>query len=503
MRHIVIATLLATLIAPHGEAGQRLLRFRLRPLPVCPSVVVPGVDAHSFSPAIPNHNPVNLDAGPLPTSWSVERGKQRNIKWVAEIGDMPFGSPVVAHGVVYVAANEWRDPNSKQRKAAMLAFRETDGKLLWQNLHGYPAERIDYFRAMPSRPTVDGSRMYYLTPSCELICAVRETGNIVWRFDAVKELRVFPGVAATMYQLPSGAPLVVGNLVYIIVGNGSDEENKLVSAGAPSFVALDKRTGKVRWTSNLPGNRIVEGQWSSPAFAHVNGVPQIIMPGGDAVIYGFEPVTGKLLWKCDCGPLAKATDKHMIDKYFLAAPVVVGNRLYIGLGVPPEHVQSPRWSWFLCLDVTRCGDVSIRSSDPTAPANRDSALVWAVGGPIQPAPAKGRRVVLNNIISAAAVHDGLVYVCEEYGYLHCLDAATGKRYWEHDFKDSVLGSPYWADGKVYVASDDGNVVIFAHGRTKKVIAQNDMDNTIVSTPTATNGVLYVMARSKLYAIATR
>ena len=80
------------------------------------------------------------------------------------------------------------------------------------------------------------------------------------------------------------------------------------------------------------------------------------------------------------------------------------------------------------------------------------------------------------------------------------DAKTGQRYWMHDLKGAVWGSPYWADGKVYVATEDGDVFVFAHGKTKKLLTKVEMELPIRSTLVAANGVLYVMTESRLYAL---
>ena len=85
--------------------------------------------------------------------------------------------------------------------------------------------------------------------------------------------------------------------------------------------------------------------------------------------------------------------------------------------------------------------------------------------------------------------------------MHCLDAATGQSLWMYDFKTSVWGSPYYVDGKVYVGTEDGEIVIFHAGRQLKVIDRIDMGEALHSTPVVANGVLYVLTRSKLYAIA--
>jgi len=446
----------------------------------------------------PSRNMVNPFEKNLPAAWSVEEGKRKNIKWVAELGGRTvFGSPMVADGKIFVSCSNGK-PNDA--RAVLKAFREKDGKLLWQIEHVYPNDpvfNLAQSEGLVSTPAFDTKRLYYVTPACEVICADIEVGKVLWRYDLMKELKVVP-----LYCNIS-SPLVYGDHVFVTTGNGRDEEGKLPAPKAPSFVALNKKTGKLVWQSNLPGDRIIEGQWSSPTLGVVKDVPQIIFAGGDGVIYSFEPATGKLIWKCDCLPARQKPNQRDIDSYFVATPVTVGDRLYIGLGVHPDNSRATRSSYFLCLDITKKGDVSLKSYDKNAFENRNSALVWSFGGLVDPAPPKGRKTNLGPIFSTAAVHDGLVYIPEEAGYLHCLDAATGRRYWVHDLKTGVWGSAYWVDGRVFLGTQDGEVLVFAHGRTESLLTTIDMEEVIQTTPVAANGVLYVTTRTKLYAIGKR
>lgn len=447
----------------------------------------------------PGRNMVNTVARDIPSDWSVEEGNRRSIKWVADLGSHTYGSPTVAGGKVYVATNnaQPRDPQVTGRQAILMAFRDTDGAFLWQIAHDLPF--VGHLRReCPSAPTVDGGKLYYFTPGCEVVCADAEKGEVLWRYSTIEELEVQPG-RWHCFAPPLASPLVIGDLVFSVTGNGPDGKGKLV-AKAPSFVALNKRTGKLVWQSNLPGVNIIEGQWSSgPAFADHGGPRQIIFTGGDGVIYSFAPKTGKLLWKCDCLPKRKKNGRNT-DNYFAGTPVVVGDRLYVGMGVEP-YLTVP-WSYFLCLDITRQGDVSLRSYDAKAAANKGSALIWAFGGPVPPQSKDARRIFFGSTMSTAAVHDGLVYIPEKNGYMYCLDRKTGKHYWTYDFFAGIIGSPLWVDGKVYVANDDSAVVIFAHGRQKKVLAKRHMNAyEIHSTPVAVNRTLYIAAASKLYAIA--
>ncbi len=445
----------------------------------------------------PQRNMVNTVDKDIPIQWSVEEGKKDKIKWVATLGTQCYGGPVVADGKVFVGTNNKtpRDPKNDGVRAVVMCFSETDGKFLWQTLHDYPDNPLfneGKDSGLCSTPVVEDAFHYYVTPGCVVVCAKNADGKIIWSLDMMKELKVVP------FHLSNCSPLLVGDHLMLVTGNGTDEEGKVHESKAPSFLAVHKKTGKVVWQSDLPGDKIIEGQWSNPVVAVVKGKQQVIFPGGDAVLYSFDPADGKLLWKCNCNPERGAEKGN--ENYMVSTPVVVDDKLYVGMGVYPEHPKRPKACQFLCLDVTKSGDVSLKSYDAKDAANKDSALVWAFGGLIEPRPAKGRQAKFGNTISTAAVHDGLVYIPEETGYLHCLDAKTGQRQWEHDFKTSIWGSAYCVDGKVYVGTEDGEVVIFAQGRAAKVLATVGMEEQIHSTPVVAGGVLYIATRSKLYAI---
>jgi outer membrane protein assembly factor BamB len=453
----------------------------------------------------PARNMVNLVEHNLPTDWCLEADRQRNVKWAAELGTKTFSSPVVAEGMVFIGTCQRTVKDGVRTDHAVLrAFRESDGALVWENVHD---PHVSAF-GLSSTPAVAGRRIYYVTPTSVVICADIDNGKIVWQYDMVKELKVSPGqpnaCPACFLGGNACSPLVVGNHVFVVTANGRDFKGDLLAPTAPSFVALHRATGALAWHSNLPGTSIAEATWSNPAFADVKGNKQVIFAGGDGVIYGFVPATGQLLWKCDCLPHRGKLPRADVDNYFIGTPVVVGDKVYVGLGLHPDHSRASHFSYFLCLDITKKGDVSLKGYDANAPANKGSALVWAFGGPIAPEPRKGRPVYFGKTLSTAAVHDGLVYITEESGYLHCLDAVTGQRVWLHDFKESVWSSPLWVDGKIYVGTQGGEVVIFAAGREAKVIDTIEMDDQpIASTPVAANGTLYFATHRKLFAIGAR
>ena len=89
------------------------------------------------------------------------------------------------------------------------------------------------------------------------------------------------------------------------------------------------------------------------------------------------------------------------------------------------------------------------------------------------------------------------------GFLYCLDVKTGKHHWTHDTFAAVWGSPFVADGKVYLGDEDGDVVVLATGTTKKVLGEINMGGAVYTTPVAKDGVLYIATRAELFAIAAK
>ena len=158
----------------------------------------------------------------------------------------------------------------------------------------------------------------------------------------------------------------------------------------------------------------------------------------------------------------------------------------------------------------KAGDELIKTGAPGKRAgkpNPNSGVIWhfsSIGGGAMvlnnaKLPAKDR---MNRTIATAAIDPstGLLFIPDFSGFLHCLDAETGKHFWTHDLESPVWGSSLICDGKVYQGTEDGFVRIFEAGKVDKLIAEHDMGSPVYSTPIFANGTLYVMTRDKLYAI---
>lgn len=461
--------------------------------------------------AKPDRNNVNLQAKNLPVEWDVEEGT--NVKWKAKLGSTSYGGPVVAKGKVFVGTNNDnpRDKKHADDMGVLMCFQQSDGKFLWQATHEkLESEENDYPRqGIASSPVVDGEYVYYVSNRAEVCCAHvdgdgKGGAKFKWKYDMIKELKVFPCFLANC------SPLIVGDLVFVVTGNGTNEEHELPSPKAASFIAIEKDTGNLAWYDNSPGEHIMEGQWASPTFANPGGKkPMVIFPGGDGWLYAFEPKSGKLYWKFFCNARSSKYDpKNMRISnraYFLASPVVIDDRCFIGVGTNPD--DGPGEGHFWCIDISKEPANSDKdlspvkdNFDPKAPINTNSGLVWHFGGKITPKPKEGRELYFGRTLSTPAIHEGLIYISELDGYFHCLDAKTGKRIWLHDLTTGVWASPYYADGKVYLGTEDGDVMVFKHGKEKKVLAQNLFGPPIKTPVTADGKVLYAMTDGYLYAI---
>jgi outer membrane protein assembly factor BamB len=433
--------------------------------PAAPASDKAGGDWSMFG-GMPSRNMVNLTEKNVLTDWSLKNDKkkipEKNIKWVAEHGKRGYLPPAVAAGKVFLATNNERprDPKVTDPKGVLMCFEEATGKFLWQILCDMPPKEVVTLAeedGMLTTPTIDGDRLYFVGPAAEVVCANLD-GKVLWRYDAMKELKVQPCYVSYC------SPLVVGKHVFVLTGNGrigGDVAKPVPEPKAPSFLALEKDTGKLAWSDNSPGANLMEGQWGSPAYAEIKGKPQVIFPGGDGILYAFEPDTGKLIWKFDGNPKKAVfrTDSKGTRNY-LFFPAVHDGKVYTSMGQNTEN--GPGVSHFWCIDASKTGDLSPEWTDeknkegePTwKPKPGTGGYVWHYGGA---SDGGDRDYLIGQSISTPAIHDGLVYIAEREGFLHCLDAATGKQHWEVDLKADCWASPMCVDGKVYIPDGQGYV----------------------------------------------
>ena len=454
-------------------------------------------------------------------------GTGRNVKWVAELGSQSYSTPVVADGRVLIGTNNDnpRDPRHRGDRAVLMCLAESDGRLLWQLVVPKLSEDLgdpylDWRRVgFASPPTIDGQRAYTLTNRGEVVCldmngmadgnagpfadegahmtprgttaalsAAANDADIVWVCDLVKQLGV------RTHDQVQGSVLVHGDLLYVNSCNGVDGTHRAIpSPDAPSLVVLDKRTGDIVAHDGMRlGPNTFHVNWSAPSLGDDGGTnPRVYFGGGDGVCYAMEPVKGassadgkparlKDVWRFDPDPAAPKQDVHRWvgnrregPSVIMGMPVVEGGRVYLTAGGDPWWGKQR--AWLKCVDAAGVGDVT------------KTAEVWSY-----PLP--------RETCSTPAVYDGMVFVTDVGGNVHCVDAATGKPHWTHKAVGEFWASPLVADGKVYAGTRRGQFVVLAAAAEKRLIAKVDLDEPVNGTAVAANGVLYVPTMKHLYAV---
>ena len=428
----------------------------------------------------------------MPTSWDIKTKK--NVKWVAALGSQSYGNPVVAGGQVYVGTNNelLRDPKQGGDRGVLMCFRESDGEFLWQHTNEKLASgRVNDwpFQGVCSSPLVEGDRLYYVTNRCEVVCldtqGFRDNENdgpykdekltgqfdadIVWKFDMMEEVGSFP------HNMSNCSPVSYGDMLYICTSNGQDESHvNIPSPKAPSIIAINKKTGKLVWEDNSVFDRILHGQWSSPSVGKIGDVLQVVHAQGDGWVRGYDAMSGKKLWEFDSNPKDSVWPKTRNE--LISTPVIYDNKVYVANGQDPEHGEGV--GHLYCIDGTKRGDITL------------TGVVW-------------RYDKIRRSISTAAIYDGMLFYPDFSGFLHCLDAKTGKVFWVHDMFAAVWGSPMVVDGKVYLGDEDGDIAILAATREKKLIGEVNMGSSVYCTPIPANGALLIANRNQLYSIAEK
>ncbi|MGL6075853.1 MAG: PQQ-binding-like beta-propeller repeat protein [Fimbriiglobus sp.] len=546
------------------------------PVGVAPShSMFGGTPGRNF--VIPNEKFAPVQLMPVKEEDKVLKEADAVIKWQADLGSRAYGGPTIAGGKVFVGTNNEkpRNPRDSGKNAdgdveptdmgILMCFDQATGKFLWQAVHqklsGGPV--VDWPKeGICSSPAVEGDRVYYVSNRCTIVCAdihgaangrqgkplsftnaatkkvttydSETDADILWEIDMLGDLGVFP------HNMSASSPVIVGDILFVVTANGVDEGHINIPAPqAPSFLAINKNTGKVLWKKSDPGKNIMHGQWSNPTYAEIKGVKQVIFPGGDGWLYAYTPETGALVWKFDCNP---KDSKYELGgtgtrNDFIGTPVVYDNKIFIGVGQDPEHFSGVGHFW--CIDPTKANeknlDISPRDTafDPKDPKNADSGLVWHYGG-ADKRQFVPRDFLFGRTMSTATIIDDIIYITELQGYLHCLDAKTGKKFWQYDLKGAIWGSTILIDGKVYIATESGDLFVFKH--SKEPISIDEIDNPgakdnkdfnvmlkekrkqvekqyllgkcefdapIRSTPIVVGGIMYVMTEKTLYALEAK
>jgi outer membrane protein assembly factor BamB len=312
---------------------------------------------------------------------------------------------------------------------------------------------------------------------------------VIWRFDMRDEVGVFP------HNIASSAVLILSDRLFVTTSNGQDWSHINIPAPkAPSLICLDKATGALlgEEASGI-SERLFHANWSSPAYAEVDGRKMVVFGAGDGFVYGFDPnpVDGpddfkilKELWRFDAIPASYRTKDGKPIKYTLpegpseviSTPVIYKNRAYVAIGQDPEHGDGV--GYMSCIDLTKSGDIT------------QTGKVWGYNK-------------ITRSISTASIFNDLVFMADYAGNIHCVDANTGQPYWVHNSGSHIWGSTMVADNKLFIGNENGDFFIMAPTKEKKILFQTEFPGPVYSTAIAANGALYVATPTHLYALAKK
>jgi outer membrane protein assembly factor BamB len=367
----------------------------------------------------------------LPLAWS----ETDNVRWKTPVPGRGWSSPVVAGSRV------WMTTAVAEKGASLRAIAydvETGREVV--NVEVFHLRSADLTNAKNSHasptPIVDGDRVY-VHFGAEGTAALTTSGEIVWK-------------ARHAYQSQhgnGGSPILYGDLL-IFSGDGSDEA---------FVVALDTRTGKVRWKT--PRRQPADQAYTTPLVIRVGDRDQIVSVGAYRAA-AYDPQTGKEIWR-----VSYADGFSNVPR-----PVFGHGLVYIATGF-----QQPT---LIAVRPDGTGDVT------------KTHVAWTLkrGAPLTPSP--------------ILVGDEL-FVVNDGGIATCLDAKTGATHWVQRLGGEYSASPVFADGRIYFLSEEGQSTVLAPGKVFERLATSAIDGEILASMAVAGGSIFIRTDSHLYRIAVR
>ena len=383
----------------------------------------------------------------LPLHWS----KAENITWKLAMPAWSGSTPIVWGERIFLNVAE--DLKVQGENLSLWCVDRTSGSPLWKrSLGGGNRQQRKQNMSTPS-PVADGRHVWVMTGTGALK-AFDFDGKEVWSRDIQKDYGRFG-----LNWGYGSSPLLFDDALYVQVLHGMRTDD-------PSYLLrIDKASGKTVWRVERATSARVESpdSYTTPALLRYGNTTEIVLTGGD-VVTGHDPATGKELWRAN--GLNPSDDPNY---RIVASPVVHGDLI-----IAPTRERP-----MLVLKAGGRGDVTT------------SHLLWSFNnGPDVPTP----------------VTDGsYMYVINDRGIMWCLEAKSGKEiYGRQRLKAGTYsGSPVLADGRIYITNEDGVTSVVKAGPTFEVLAENDFDDYVLSSPAISDGQIFIRTTGFLYCIGKR
>jgi len=377
------------------------------------------------------------DAKNIPIEWSEEE----NITWKSTVPGQGYSSPVIAGNQIWMTSSQ---DGGKSLHAVCLD--KTTGKLLYdvevlRTGNAGPKHRLNGY-ASPT-PVLDGEHVYVHFGPRGTVC-LNTTGKVLWK-NTQFEFNVIQGAASS--------PIHHGNIL-ILTCDGIDNQ---------FIVALDKKTGKIKWKqprahleAAAKKRPIAKMAYSTPLIQSINGIPQLVCSGADHVA-AYDLKSGKEIWWMP------------YDGFSIVGRPSYGNDLFYVVGsIRQDH---------FCIFAVKPGKGKLRKDQ----------VLWQFSTGIGHVPSPilvGREIY--------AVHDG--------GVAGCIDALTGKELWRERLGGNHDASPIEIRGRIYFCNREGKTTVLAADRKFKVLSTNQLKGTFKASPAVADGAMFLRSDTHLYRI---
>ena len=367
----------------------------------------------------------------------LEFGEKNKVVWRAPLPGKAWSSPVIWGKQIWVT-NALPDGH----KLWALCFDLDTGKKLHDILVFNVAEpqfciaKNSY--ASPT-PVIEEGRIFVSFGAHGNACIDTTTGKTLW------ERR---DIECNHHRSPASSPIPYGDL-YILHFDGFDKQ---------FVVALDKKTGKTRWTHHRAfdfrtdnGDR--KKAYGTPVVITHKGIAQLIAPAAVAT-ESLDPRIGKLLWTFRTGGMNAS-----------ARPVYGRGLVFVTNGMGRMSAIRPEGKGEL-------------------PAEK---LAWA-----------SKRGVPKK---SSLILDGkLLFMVSDLGVASCVDAETGKAHWTARLGGNYAASPILSRGRIYFFNEDGEIPVISAGKEFKLLARNKLDDGFMASPAISGNALILRTKSALYRI---
>jgi outer membrane protein assembly factor BamB len=371
----------------------------------------------------------------LPLRWS----ETENVAWKTPLEGLAWSSPIVVGEAVYLTTAV---PEAADMSLRLVRLDARTGAVAWNKelfRQVGPAQmHKKNSHASPTPIAADGRIHVHFGPH-GTACTTLD-GETVWK----TRLEYSPTHGN------GGSPALAGD-VLVICCDGSDRQ---------FVVGLDRRTGAEAWRTARDTQPKKGFSFSTPLVIEVDGRPQAICPGSDAV-FAYEPATGREIWR------ANYPDGYSVTP----RPVFGAGLVFVSSGYDKPVLHA--------IDPTGQGDVTA------------THMKWRMdrGAPLTP--------------SVVVVGDEL-YCVADNGIATCVDARTGREHWRERLGGNYSASPLHADGRIYFQDENGTAVVVKAGTTFEEIGRNrfaDEGRTYASYAVADRSLL-IRTEAAVYRIGT-